>query len=100
MPTSRPNGPDPAFERLGKLLEFPLDYPIRVLGLSTPGFPQAVGAIIEARAPGFDASTLSLKTSSRGKWVSASATVRIESREQLESLYLELSASPLVRAVL
>lgn len=100
MPTSRPNGTDPDFERLGNLLEFPLDYPIRVLGARSPGFLESIGTLIESIAPGFEPATMTLKESSGGKWLSASATVRIESRVQLERLYRELASSPLVRAVL
>ena len=86
--------------RIGQLLDFPVDFPIKVMGRRSDGFAQTISELVSARVPGFDPATVELRASSRGAWLSVTLTVRAQSREQLEDLYRELSAHPLVRIVL
>ena len=86
--------------RIGQLLEFPVDFPIKVMGRRSDDFAQTIAALVGARVPGFDPSTIELRASSRGAWLSITLMVRAHSREQLEALYRELSAHPMVRIVL
>jgi putative lipoic acid-binding regulatory protein len=86
--------------RIGQLLEFPVDFPIKVMGRRSDDFAQTIAALVSARVPGFDPSTIELRASSRGAWLSITLMVRAHSREQLEALYRELSAHPMVRIVL
>lgn len=88
------------WERIGNLLEFPVDFPIKVMGRRTDEFAQTIAALVCARVPGFDPASIELRASSRGAWLSVTLTVRAQSREQLEALYRELAAHPLVRIVL
>ena len=89
-----------AFDRLEKLLEFPVDFPLKVMGLQVDGFAKVVVDIVRMHVPGFDVTSIDQRTSSGGKWLSVTVVPRIESREQLESLYRELSTHPMVRMVL
>jgi len=86
--------------RIGQLLEFPVDFPIKVMGRRSDDFAQTIAALVGARVPGFDPSSIELRASSRGAWLSITLMVRAHSREQLEALYRELSAHPMVRIVL
>ena len=88
------------WERIGQLLEFPVDFPIKVMGRRVEGFAQAISDLVAARVQGFDPSSIELRTSSQGGWLSITLLVRATSREQLQSLYQELSSHPMVRVVL
>ncbi len=88
------------WERIGQLLEFPVDFPIKVMGRRVDGFAQAITDLVMARVPGFDPGSIELRSSSRGGWLSITLLIRAHSREQLQGLYEALSAHPMVRVVL
>jgi putative lipoic acid-binding regulatory protein len=81
-------------------LEFPCTFPIKIMGRTQDGFAQAVVDIVRRHAPDFDAATLEMRTSSAGNYLSLTATVNATSREQLDDLYRELVAQPMVAMVL
>lgn len=89
-----------AFDRLEQLLEFPADFPLKVMGRPVPEFKDTVVGIIQRHLPGFDASTVEMRPSAQGNWVSLTAHLTVQSRAQLEALYREISAHPLVRLVI
>ena len=82
------------------LLEYPCDFPIKVMGRTQAGFAQAVLGIVQAHAPDFDGSTMEMRTSKQGKYLSVTCIVRAHSREQLDALYKELCDHPMVVMVL
>jgi putative lipoic acid-binding regulatory protein len=81
-------------------LEFPTDFPIKIMGRRDERFAEAIVAVVQQHAPDFDASTLEMRSSKEGNYVSLTATVRAVSREQLDSLYRALTSHPLVKIVL
>ena len=82
------------------VLEFPCAFPIKIMGRRQDGFAQAIAEIVRRHAPDFDAATLEMRTSSAGNYLSITATVNATSREQLDNLYRELVAQPMVAMVL
>ena len=82
------------------LLAFPCDFPIKIMGQTQPGFAQAVLEVVLRHAPDFDATTMEMRNSREGKYLSLTTTVRATSREQLDDLYRELCDHPMVRLVL
>jgi putative lipoic acid-binding regulatory protein len=82
------------------LLEYPCDFPIKILGHSQAGFAQAVLGIVQRHAPDFDGAAMEMKTSKRGKYLSVTCVIRATSREQLDALYQELCDHPMVVMVL
>jgi len=82
------------------LLEFPCDFPIKIMGASREGYAQAVLEIVLRHAPDFDAKSMEMRTSSKGGYLSLTCTVRATSKAQLDALYRELTAHPLVKVVL
>jgi putative lipoic acid-binding regulatory protein len=82
------------------LIDYPCDFPIKILGRTQAGFAQAVLAIVRAHAPDFDGATMEMKTSKRGKYLSVTCTIRATSRQQLDDLYRELCDHPMVVMVL
>jgi putative lipoic acid-binding regulatory protein len=82
------------------LIQYPCDFPIKVLGRTQAGFAQAVLDIVQAHAPDFDGSTMQMKTSRQGKYLSVTCVVRATSRAQLDELYRALCDHPMVVMVL
>ncbi|HZA97022.1 MAG TPA: DUF493 domain-containing protein [Burkholderiaceae bacterium] len=81
-------------------LTFPTDFPIKIMGRRVDEFAQAIVEVVHAHAPDFDASTLEMRTSKDGNYLSVTATIRATSREQLDDLYRALTSHPLVKVVL
>jgi hypothetical protein len=84
----------------GSLLEYPCDFPVKILGNTQAGFAQAVLDVVKRHAPDFDAATMELRTSKRRKYLSVTCVIRATSREQLDGLYQELCDHPMVVMVL
>lgn len=82
------------------LIEYPCEFPIKILGRTQAGFAQAVLATVRAHAPDFDGATMEMKTSKRGKYLSVTCTIRATSRQQLDELYRALCDHPMVVMVL
>jgi putative lipoic acid-binding regulatory protein len=56
--------------------------------------------IVRRHAPDFDGSSMAMKSSKRGKYLSLTCVIRATSREQLDRLYRELCDHPMVVMVL
>ena len=82
------------------LIEYPCQFPIKVMGLRVDGFVHAVTYIAKQFDPAFDASTIELRESKAGKYLGVTLTVTATSRDQLDSLYQTLSTHPMVKVVL
>ena len=82
------------------LLEFPCDFPLKIMGLSNVALAQTVLDIVLRHAPDFDGATMEMRASSGGKYVSLTCTITATSKPQLDALYRELSGHPLVKVVL
>ena len=82
------------------LIEYPCDFPIKILGHTRAGFAQAILEVVRRHAPDFDGATMEMKSSKHGKYLSVTCTIRANSREQLDALYRELCDHPLVVMVL
>ena len=78
------------------LFDFPCDFPIKIMGKTQDGFAQAISEIILRHAPDFDVATLEMRSSSAGKYLSLTCTVRAHSRAQLDAIYGELTKHPMV----
>jgi uncharacterized protein len=82
------------------LIDYPCDFPIKILGRTQAGFAQAVLDIVRAHAPEFDGSTMEMRPSKHGKYLSVTCVVRATSRQQLDELYQALCDHPMVVMVL
>lgn len=82
------------------LIEYPSQFPIKVMGLNVDGFVHAITTIAERFDPGFDATTVELRASKGDKYLGVTVTVTATSREQLDELYRTLSTHPMVKMVL
>jgi hypothetical protein len=82
------------------LLEFPCDFPIKIMGAKQDGYAQAILDVVLRHAPDFDAARMEMRPSSKGTYLSLTCTVRATSKAQLDALYRELSTHPMVKVVL
>ena len=82
------------------LIEYPCDFPIKVMGLAQAGFRNAVIEIILRHDRQFQAASIAVKTSKHAKYLSLTCVVKALSREQLDNIYQELCDHPLVVMVL
>lgn len=82
------------------LIEYPSDFPIKVMGAQVPGFAEAIAIVAQGFDPGFDPATMERRPSKGGNYLGLTITVRVTSREQLDELYRTLSSHPMVKVVL
>ncbi len=86
--------------RRESLIDYPSQFPIKVMGENVDGYVHAVTAIARQFDPAFDASTIELRDSKGGKYLGVTITVTATSREQLDDIYRALSSHPMVKVVL
>ena len=81
-------------------IEFPCDYPIKVLGRAVPEFEATVLAVFERHAPGFEEERIVWKTSSKGTFNSVTITITATGEPQLKALHEDLVDTGLVQMVI
>jgi putative lipoic acid-binding regulatory protein len=82
------------------LIQYPTDFPIKVMGRREPRLVQTIVEIVQRHAPDFDPASVEMRTSKKNSYLSVTCTVRATSREQLDALYRELCDTPAVVMVL
>lgn len=83
-----------------RLLQFPTDYPVKVVGRASETLRSEIDAIVAKHAPDLDASRTSERRSANGNFLSISYTIRAVSPEQVTALATELSACEAVLIVI
>jgi putative lipoic acid-binding regulatory protein len=91
--------PDPLPEQASPIA-FPTPFPIKIMGRREGGFAQGVMEIVLRHAPDFQPATMEMRASREGTYLSLTATINAQSREQLDALYTELCDYPGVVMVL
>ena len=92
--------PLPAVTPEQSLIEYPSQFPIKVMGAHVDGFVEAIATVARAFDPGFDASSIEQRPSKGGNYLGLTITVTATSREQLDELYRTLTTHPMVKVVL
>ncbi len=82
------------------LLEFPCDFPLKIMGARHDDYAQAVLEVVLRHCPDYDASEMQMRPSAKGNYLGLTCTIRATSRAQLDALYMELTAHPMVKVVL
>jgi len=82
------------------LIEFPCDFPIKVMGETHASFTAEIIKAIQTVLPKFDASNLEMRGSSGGKYISLTCTVYVTSKTQLDNVYRALTGHPMVKVAL
>lgn len=82
------------------LIEFPCDFPIKVMGKSHPDFTETIVSVVLKFDPTFDAARIETRPSSGGNYIGLTVTVRALNREHLDDIYRALTGHPMVSVVL
>ncbi len=82
------------------ILQFPCTFPIKVMGLNTPEFADLISAIVVKHVPGTPPEAFSSRLSREDRYIAFTVQIQAQSRQQLDALYLELNAQPLVKMTL
>jgi len=82
-------------------IEFPCpNYPIKVIGEAGEDFADLVIQVIERHAPGLDSSTLVMRDSRNGRFLSVQVLITATGIEQLQAIHVDLRATGRVHMVL
>jgi len=81
-------------------IEFPCDYPVKVLGRSGAQFEACVLAVFARHAPGYDAGRVSVRSSRNGTFTAVTVFITATGTHQLEALHRDLMATGQVQMVL
>ncbi len=82
------------------LIEYPCDFPIKVMGKNNPDFKSAVIHICQQFDPKFNVDSIEVRSSKENKYIGLTVSIHATSREQLDEVYRTLSTHPLVSVVL
>jgi uncharacterized protein len=74
------------------LLEFPCEFPIKMMGRDQPEFRDAAFEVIERHAGAVDDEFVRVSSSRQGNFLSITVTITATSQEQLDNIYRDLSA--------
>lgn len=75
-----------------KLLVFPCDFPIKMMGRETPEFHVTARSLIEKHTGPLDDQAIKSSLSRNGRFVSITVTVSAQSQQQLDDIYRDVSS--------
>ena len=81
-------------------LEFPCRFPVKVMGINSPGFEAEVVMIGRKHIPDLGEGAIRSRPSREGKYLSVTITFTATSKPQIDNLYRALNAHPDVKFVL
>ena len=76
----------------GNLLEFPCEFPIKVMGRQDGDIKALTRAIVERHTGPLADSSVRVRTSTDGNFLAVTFDITATSREQLDAIYRELTA--------
>jgi len=74
------------------LLEFPCEFPIKIMGKETPEFHALARALVEKHAGPLADSAVQSSLSRNNRFVSITTTINAQSQQQLDDIYEALTA--------
>ena len=83
---------DLSLEEGETLLEFPCDFPIKAMGLTCDEFEISVIEIINRHVDNLGEGALRMKPSKNGKYTAITITIIAHSKQQLDNIYIDLTA--------
>jgi putative lipoic acid-binding regulatory protein len=81
-------------------IEFPCDYPIKVVGHAAEDFQNFVIEVMQRHSETVMTETISMRASGNGNFVAVTITIQATGIEQLQRIHEELKASGRVHMVL
>lgn len=83
---------NPVDNKEESLMEFPCSFPIKAMGKATDNFDNLIIEIIRKHYSGVTEGAVETRASREGKYISVTVTIEAQSREQLDNIYMELTA--------
>lgn len=83
----------PAPETPPTLLEFPCEFPIKIMGHADVDLDAIVYALVRPHVPDLGEGAIRSRLSAQGRYQAVTVTITAQSREQLDAIYLALTAS-------
>ena len=74
------------------LLEFPCDFPIKMMGRDTQVFRDTARSLVEHHSGPLDDEAIRFTISRNGNFVSITITVQAQSQQQLDDIYRDVSS--------
>jgi putative lipoic acid-binding regulatory protein len=74
------------------LLQFPCEFPIKAMGLTCDEFEIAVLEIINRHVDDLAEDALRMRPSKNGKYTSITITITAHSKQQIDAIYMDLTA--------
>ncbi|HRD65936.1 MAG TPA: DUF493 domain-containing protein [Candidatus Competibacter sp.] len=84
----------------GSLLQFPCDFPIKIIGASDFDLRLLAVELVRRHALDLDETRIRVRDSRAGRYRSVTVVVHAHAREQLDAIYQELSGHPQITLVL
>jgi len=81
-------------------IEFPCDYPIKVVGKAGAELHTLVLEVMEIHTEGFDQTRITIRDSRNRNFQAITATITATGEPQLQAIFADLKVSPLVKIVL
>ena len=81
-------------------IEFPCDYPVKVMGRKVPEFETTIIDVFERHDPGFPRERISIRASREGTFVSLTVFITATGKPQLQALHRDLMSTGLVSMVI
>ncbi|MDX2347109.1 MAG: DUF493 domain-containing protein [Legionella sp.] len=82
------------------LIDFPTDFPIKIIGEATAEFEMAILDIARQHHPELLDAAIQRKTSAEGNYLAITITIHAVSQARLDALYTALSKHPDTKMVL
>ncbi len=78
----------------GPLIEYPVDYPVKAIGLAADDLAAHVAALVARAVPGAAPGEVTTRPSSGGKYLAVTVHVRLASEDERLALHRALAADP------
>ncbi|MEE9326783.1 MAG: DUF493 domain-containing protein [Cocleimonas sp.] len=78
------------------LIEFPCEFPVKVMGKDTPEFHQLTDEMAKKHDPDFNSDETKQNISKTGKYISFTLNIHAKDKPQLDALYQDLTNNELV----
>jgi putative lipoic acid-binding regulatory protein len=74
-----------------KLLQFPCDFPVKMMGRDQPEFRETAIALIERHTGEIQSDAIRTTLSRKGNFLSITITIKATSQQQLDDIYRDLT---------
>ncbi len=74
-----------------KPLDFPCDFPIKMMGRDQAEFREAAVALVEQHAGGIPDSAIRITNSRHGNFLSITITIKAKNQNQVDAIYRDLT---------